>query len=454
MVRFWASLAGLLMAAAFVQAAPVRYVLDNGLRVIVQPDSRAPVVITQVWYRVGSADEGPGLSGISHVLEHMMFKGTARVPAGEFSRLVAHFGGDDNAFTTDNYTVYYQQHVADRLELALALEADRLANPRLRAADFASELPVVIEERRLRTDDNPQALALERFHAIANVVNPERTPTVGWMSELQALTIEDVRAWHARWYAPNNATLVVSGAVDPDTVLRLARRHFGSLPSRPVPRRPLIRELPEAGERQVRLRLPGQVPALYLGWNWPGLASAATPADAYALRLLAGVLDEGLSARLEQAIVRQGKAAAVRSAYDMLARGDTLFTITAVPAGNITLEALREAILAEIETLRTRPASAEEIRRVLANVVAQQVFARDDLAGQAQLLGQLDANGLPLDWADTLAAQLAQVTPEQLQDVARRYLVPSRMTSLLLDVLPTDAVAKTASKDAKREAKP
>lgn len=438
-MRAWQWLAGLLLAGAelSVQAAPaVRATLDNGLRVIVQPDRRAPVVITQVWYRVGSADEGPGQTGISHVLEHLMFKGTPRVPAGEFSRLVSYFGGDDNAFTTDQVTVYYQQHVADRVELALALEADRMAQPRLDAADFASELQVVIEERRLRTDDNPQALAMERFQAIANVVSSERTPTIGWPNDLAALTIEDARAWHARWYAPNNATLVVAGDVDPQAVIALAKRHFGPLKARPLPRRVTLRELPEPGQREVRLQLPGQVPALYLGWNWPGLASAERPEDAYALRLLAGILDEGLSARLEQALVRTSKAAAIRSSYDMLSRGDTLFTVTAVPAGGSSLEALREAILAEVSRLRDQPPAPEEIARVLANVVAQQVFSRDDVSDQARLLGQLDAAGLPGDWADTLADRLAAVTPEQVQAAARRYLVPARMTSLLLDLKP------------------
>lgn len=433
-------IAGALMLAlgmvATAQAAPVRFQLDNGLRVIVQEDRRAPVVITQLWYRVGSADESPGRTGLSHMLEHLMFKGTPQVPAGEFSRLVAHVGGDDNAFTTDEYTVYYQQHVADRLELAIALEADRMRNLRIDPAEFASELQVVMEERRLRTDDNPQALALERFQSVANVVNPERIPTIGWMTDLQGLTVDDARDWYRRWYAPGNATLVVVGAVTPAEVEALARKHFGALPAQAVPRRAAIRELPEPGERELRLQLPGQVPALYLAWNWPGLASAAKPEDAYGLRLLAGILDEGLSARLEKHLVRSGKAVAVRSGYDMLARGDTLFTITAVPAGEGSLEDLRAAVLAETGALTSELVPQAEISRVLANIVASNVYDRDDISAQAQLLGQLDANDLPLDWADTLPARLAAVTPAQLQALAKRYLVPARMTSLLLTVKP------------------
>lgn len=428
----WTLLA--LLPALAAQAAPVRFQLENGLRVIVQQDRRAPVVITQVWYRVGSADEGPGRTGLSHLLEHMMFKGTPQVPVGEFSRLVSHVGGDDNAFTTDQYTVYYQEHLADRLDLALALEADRMRGLRLDPAEFASELQVVMEERRLRTDDNPQGLALERFQAMAHVVNPERSPTVGWMSDLQALTVDDARAWYDRWYAPNNATLVVVGAVTPAEVEVLARKHFAALAAQPLPRRGAIRELPEPGERELRLQLPGQVPSLYLAWNWPGLASAAE--DAYGLRLLAGILDEGLSARLERRLVRAGKAVAVRSGYDMLARGDTLFTITALPAGELSLEDLRAAVLAETEALAREPVASDEIARVIANIVASNVYNLDDISAQAQLLGQLDANGLPLDWAETLPARLAAVTPAQLQALAQRYLTRARMSSLLLTVKP------------------
>lgn len=414
------------------RAVPVSFVLDNGLRVVVQEDRRAPVVVTQVWYRVGSSDEPPGLTGISHVLEHMMFKGSPRVPAGELSRLVAHFGGDDNAFTSDNYTVYYQNHVADRLGLALELEADRMSGLRLAPEEFASELQVVMEERRLRTDDNPQALALERFRAMAWPSSPARSPTVGWMRDLQALTVEDARAWYERWYAPNNAVLVVVGDVSPQQVRELAEHYFGALPARPLPRRAEIAELPEPGERTLDLTLPGQVPTLFLGYNLPSLTSADGAADAYALRVLAGVLDEGISARLERRLVRAGKATAIRSSYDLLARGDTLLSLMAVPARGQSLEALRQAVLDEIRALRDAPVAPEEIQRVLANVVSQEVFARDQVEDQARVLGRLVCNDMPLSWLTDYPAQLRAVTPAQLQEVAQRYLVPARLSTLYL----------------------
>lgn len=421
-------------APARAAPAPASFTLDNGLRVIVQEDHRAPVVLTQVWYRVGSSDEPPGLTGISHVLEHMMFKGTPTVPVGEFSRLVAYAGGDDNAYTNDNFTVYFQQHLADRLPLALELEADRMRNLVLDTDEFAREVKVVMEERRMRTDDNPQALAMERFQTLALLSSPERTPTIGWMRDLQRLTIEDVRAWYQQWYSPANATLIVVGDVTLAQVRALAEQYFGPLPKQAAPRRAAIRELEAPGERTLSMSLPGQVPSLYLGFNLPGLASAESPGDAYALQLLAGVLDGGISARLERDVVRRNQAAAIGSSYNILARGDTLLEIRAVPAADQSLQDLRAAILAVVYALRDELVSEDELKRVVANVRAQAVYARDDLDDQAQLLGQLDALGLPLTWDDEAPARLQAITPTQLREVARRYLQPERLATLYLEL--------------------
>lgn len=430
------SITALCLAASVAQAAPApaSFTLANGLRVIVQEDHRAPVVLTQVWYRVGSSDEPPGLTGISHVLEHMMFKGTPTVPTGEFSRVVAYAGGDDNAYTNDNFTVYFQQHLADRLPLALELEADRMRNLTLAGDEFTRELKVVMEERRLRTDDNPQALAMERFQTLALPSSPERNPTIGWMRDLERLTVDDVRAWYKQWYAPANATLIVVGDVTLTQVRSLADQYFAGLPTQAVPRRAAIRELEIPGERTLIMTLPGQVPSLYLSFNLPSLASARVPQDAYALQLLSGVLDGGISARLERDVVRNNQAAAIRAGYDLLARGDTLLTITAVPAAGQSLPDLREAILKSVYALRDELVSRDELKRVMANVRAQAVYARDDLDDQAQQLGQLDALGLPLNWDDGVPAKLQAITPTQLREVARRYLQPERLATLYLQL--------------------
>lgn len=421
---------------AFAQTEPVRFQLDNGLRVIVKADQRVPTVITQVWYRVGSADEVPGKTGISHVLEHMMFKGTPIVPAGEFSRLVTYFGGDDNAFTTDNYTVYLQQNLANRLPLALELEADRMHNLALTEADFDSEIQVVMEERRMRTDDVPQGIALERFNAIANVANPERSPTIGWMHDLIGLRVTDAQDWYKKWYAPNNATLVIVGAVDLDQVKQQVEHYFAAIPAQALPQRAAIRELAVPGERELTLHLQAQVPSLYIGFNWPSLATAAKPEDAYALRLLAGILDEGNSSRFDSRLVRTNRAVAISSSYDPFSRGDTVYIITAIPTPTQSLPALRDALMSQLQLLTEQLVSPEEVQRVIANLTAQNVFVQDDISEQAKLLGRLDSNGMSLNLMDTLPAKLHAVTPEQLRDAARRYLRPELMTTLFVEAIP------------------
>lgn len=431
-----AGLAALLLGlSALLPAAPVtvEQTLANGLKVVVREDRRAPLVVVQLWYRVGSSYEPDGQTGISHALEHMMFKGTPRVPGDEFSRIVSLFGGQDNAFTAGDYTTYYQIYTADKLALALELEADRMRNLVLRPEDFAQEMRVVMEERRQRTDDNPQARAFERFQVLARLTSPARQPTVGWMRDLEAMTLADLQAWYDRWYAPNNATLVVAGDVEAPAVMALAERFFGGIAARPLPAVRLPRELDEPGDRRLTLRLPGKVPALYLGYNVPSRQTAG-PGEAEALRLLVGVLDEGYSARLETRLVReQGVAAAVNSGYDPFARGDALFVVTAVPAPGRSLDELEAALLAEIEALKTEPVTQAELDRVYAGLLAADVFSRDSVREQATVIGRLESVGLSWRLADEWPQQLRAVPPEQVQAAARRWLVPGRRTLLRLE---------------------
>ncbi|HNP03202.1 MAG TPA: pitrilysin family protein, partial [Agitococcus sp.] len=264
--------------------------LDNGLKVVVREDQRSPVVVTQVWYKIGSSYEPYGITGISHALEHMMFKGTPTVPAGEFSRLVSYLGGEDNAFTTDDYTAYYQLYSNNRLPLALELEADRMANLVLKNEDFSSEIKVVMEERRQRTDDNPSGLALERFQTIAMPTSPTRNPTIGWMSDLENIKLDDLQQWYKKWYAPNNATLVIVGDVKTEEVKSLVNQYFAKIPSQSLTIPPPPKELRNLGEREVKLELPAKVANLYMGFNVPSLTTATTPKEVYALQMLLGVL--------------------------------------------------------------------------------------------------------------------------------------------------------------------
>lgn len=425
-----------LSLAARADSPTTEYRLENGLKVVVREDHRAPSLVVQVWYKVGSSYEPDGLTGISHALEHMMFKGTSKVPDGEFSRIVSLYGGQDNAFTTGDYTAYYQIYTADKLALALELEADRMSNLVLKPDSFAQEIRVVMEERRLRTDDNPQSLARERFLSMAFLTSPARQPTVGWMSDLETMTVDDLRRWYETWYAPNNATLVVAGDVDPATVKTLAERYFAAIPSRPLPTVRLPRELPAPGDRRVELRLPAKVPALYLAYNVPSLLTGQ-PGQAEALRMLAGVMDEGMSARLETRLVREQRvAAAVNSAYDAFDRGDTLFMLTAVPAPGRTLAELEAALLAEVEKLKTEAIAPADLERVYVGYLSGEVFQRDSVQEQANSIGQLESVGhswrLMDEWPDALRA----VTADQVRQAAATFLVPARRT--LLHLVPEE----------------
>ena len=432
MRKLW--LLSLLIAPLWASAAVTNeFTLANGSKVVVREDHRSPVVVTQAWYKVGSAYESTGSTGISHALEHMMFKGTSKVPAGEFSRLVAYFGGEDNAFTTDDYTAYYQLYSNNRLPLAIELEADRMANLQLKEEDFKQEIRVVMEERRQRTDDSPQGIALERFQAVAMLTTPNRNPTIGWMSDLENMSVDELKKWYQTWYAPNNATLVIVGDVNTDEVKALAEKYFAPIPSQILPKAYNPKELTAIGEREVKLELPAKVANLYLGFNVPSLTSAKTPKDVYALRMLLGVLDEGLSARLESRLIREQRIlTAVNSGYNLFARGDSLLTITAVPAEGHTLEEAKAAILSELNKLKTEAISDDELKRVYASILADNVFSQDSISEQANQIGMLESLGLSWRVSDELPNNLKTITADDIRQSAQQWLVPANMTTLYL----------------------
>lgn len=427
--------------------------LPNGLKVLIQPDHRSSVVMTQVWYQVGSVDESPEQTGLSHALEHMMFKGTPKVPSGDFARINAKFGGENNAFTYYDYTGYYQLYPARYLPLALELEADRMRNLVLKEADFAKEIQVVMEERRQRTDDNPQALAFERFRLAAFPTSPLRQPVIGHMARLQALKLDALKRWYDQWYRPNNATLVIVGDVEPKQAMQQVKRYFSAIAAKPLPPRVDLSEVTNPGERRLTLQLPVQSPALYMGFNWPSLSSANRE-DVYPLILLHGILDGGISARLEQRVIRQKRlAAAIGSGYDPFTRGPALLTITAVPEPGQTLETVEQAILAEMDQLKTGQYDPAERQRVEASYLAELAYGQDSIAGQARLLGSLSTAGIDYRMIDQLPAKLAAVTNAQLADVAKRYLNPAQMTVLYLQAAGSrtaqDADGGNLSLDAK-----
>lgn len=412
-------------------------VLDNGLKVIVKPDHRAPVVVSQIWYKIGASDEPDGLTGISHVLEHMMFKGTVRYPAGSFSRLIAENGGRENAFTGPDYTAYFQTLEKSRLAVAFELEADRMQNLVLDAQEFSKEIRVVMEERRLRTDDQPEALAYERFMNTAYTVHSYKNPIVGWMRDLERMTIDDVRAWYRRWYVPNNATLVVVGDVEPRAVIALARQHFGPIAVRPVePARPPA-EPAQTAPRRSSLKAPAQVPSLLLGFHVPNYGKAAEAWEPYALMVLSGVLSGGNSARFQRELVRGAEiAAGIAAGYSPASRYPGLFLVNANPAHGRSVGELEAAIRVQLARLQAEPVSSDELARIKAQVVAGDVFQRDSVFYQAMKMGTLETVGLDWRLADDTVARLRAVTPEQVQAVARKYLVETNMTVTVLDPQP------------------
>ena len=414
--------------------------LDNGLKIVVQEDHRAPVVVSQVWYRAGALDEVNGKTGVAHVLEHMMFKGTKEVPAGQFSRLVAAAGGKENAFTAQDQTTYYQQLEKSQLPLSLRLEADRMANLNFSNEEFAKEIKVVMEERRWRTEDKPQSKVSEQFNSTIYHVHPYGRPVVGWMNDLENMTADDAREWYKNWYAPNNATLVVVGDVNAADVLKLAKQYFGKLKPHALPARKPQIEPEQKGERRVVVKAPAKLPYVLMGFHVPALQDADKDVDPYALEILAAVLNGNASARLNQNLVRESQIAVdVDAGYDMIQRGrHSIFVLDATPSEGKTVADLEAAILQEIEKIKTTGVTEEELLRVKAQVIAADVYQRDSMFYQAMQIGQLETAGFSWRLLQDYPAKLQAVTAAQVQAVAQKYFNQDNMTVATLDPQPID----------------
>jgi zinc protease len=428
----WGIVLALAMGGA--QAAVTDVTLDNGLRVIVQEDHRAPVMVSQVWYRAGSMDEFNGTTGVAHVLEHMMFKGTKDVPAGEFSKKIAAAGGRENAFTSRDHTAYFEQMQKDRLELAMQLESDRMANLVISDELFAKEIQVVMEERRLRTDDQPQSVVYEHLMADAYQTHPYRRPIIGWMDDLQHMTGQDARDWYARWYAPNNATLVVAGDVKADEVVAMAKKYFGALPAHALPVRKPQDEPEQIGIKRIEVKAPAQLPYLLMAWHAPVLRDWQKDTSPYALQILAGVLSGNDSARLQKSLVKTQQVAVNASAgYDAVARGPGMFLIDATPAAGKSVAMLEKAIRSEIERVQRDGISPAELARVKAQVIAADVYQRDSLFYQAMQLGEYVTAGLPPEALAHRVDKLRAVTAQEVQAAAQQWLKDDHLTVAVLD---------------------
>ena len=436
----WGMLASLFFSSLAMSAEVQEFKLDNGLKIVVQEDHRAPVVVSQVWYRAGALDEVNGKTGVAHVLEHMMFKGTKAVPAGKFSRLIAAAGGKENAFTAQDQTTYYQQLEKSNLPLSIKLEADRMANLNLTDEEFAKEIKVVMEERRWRTEDKPQSKVNEQFNSTIYHVHPYGRPVVGWMNDLENMTAADAREWYNTWYAPNNATLVVVGDVNAQDVLKLAKQYFGPLKPHALPARKPQVEPEQKGERRVVVKAQAKLPYVLMGFHVPSLQDADKDVDPYALEILAGVLNGNASARLNQNLVRQSRIAIdVDAGYDMVQRGrQSIFVLDGTPSEGRSVAELEAAILNEVEKIKTGGVTEEELQRVKAQVIAADVYQRDSMFYQAMQIGNLETAGFSWRILKDYPAKLQAVTAEQVQLVAKKYFNKDNLTVATLDPQPID----------------
>lgn len=423
--------------------------LGNGLKVIVKEDHRAPVLVQQIWYRAGSMDESTGTTGIAHVLEHMMFKGTKTVPQGEFSKRIAAAGGRENAFTSYDYTAYFQQLHKDKLELAMKLESDRMQNLVLSNAEFAKEIQVVMEERRMRTDDEPHALLFEKLMAMAFQEHPYQHPIIGWMNDLNTLTAADARNWYQHWYVPNNATLVVAGDVRASDVFAMAQRYYGKIPARALPARKKFSEPPQLGIKRFTVKAPAELPLLVMAYHAPTIRDPIKETVPYALEVLAGVLDGNQSARLNKSLVRELQIASNAGAgYDSTSRGPSLFTLEATPSEGVSVADLETALREQISLLARDGVDPQELARVKAQVTANEVYKRDSVFYQAMQIGQMESIGLSYQDIPQMLLKIQAVSAEQVQEAAREILKDDNLIVAVLDPQPLSGKPKRVNEGA------
>ena len=421
------------------QAGTTEFRLSNGMRVIVKEDHRAPTVAHMIFYRVGGVDEVSATTGVSHMLEHMMFKGTPKVPVGEFSRQIALLGGRENAMTNRDFTLYYQQISKQYLPKMMELEADRMANLIFKKDEFEREMKVVMEERRLRTDDSPRGTVYEQLLATVYTAMPYRHPVIGWMDDLVNMRIEDVQDWYKTWYVPNNAMVIVTGDVKPDEVRALAERYYGKLKPRPLPLRKSQIEAPQKGIKRIWVKAPAENPYMVMAYKVPRLRDVEKDVDPYALEVLSAVLNGYDNARLTRELVRERRLADdVNVGYDSINRADSLFVLDGTPANGHTTEEIEQALREEIQRIAKNGVSQEELKRVKAQVVAGQIYKRDSVFGQGIEVGVAEISEISWRQIDRMLDKIKEVTPAQVQAVAAKYFSDDNLTVATLLPQPID----------------
>ncbi|WP_417714899.1 M16 family metallopeptidase [Roseibium sp. SCP14] len=419
------------------------FTLGNGLQVVVIPDRRAPVVTHMIWYKVGSADEPEGQSGVAHFLEHLMFKGTSTYPDGAFSKMVAERGGQENAFTSADYTAYFQRVAKEHLPLMMKLEADRMENLVLTDEIVAPERDVVLEERRMRVDSEPGSRLREALNAITFVNHPYGSPVIGWQSEIEALNKDSAIAFYDRFYTPNNAVVVIAGDVDVEAVRKLAAETYGKIARRAEPgERIRPAEPPLAGERRIAVSDPRvRQETVSKTWIVPSQSTGAgrTPE---ALDVLAYILGEGPSSRLHKSLVLDREAAISAGAYYQGGALDNgRFGLYAAPRPGYTLEDMERLITIELRKLLDAGVSQEEVDRAQNSMIASAIYAQDSQSGLARLFGGALTTGQSIENVQSWPAQVNAVTPEDVLEVARSYLTGFPVTGELRIEVPSDPAA-------------
>jgi zinc protease len=410
------------------------HTLSNGLKVILVEEHKAPVVTFQVWYKVGSRNEIQGKTGLSHLLEHMMFKGTPKYGKGEFSRIVAKNGGNENAFTGRDYTAYFQNLSSDRIALSMELESDRMANLLMDPTEFDLERDVVKEERRLRTEDDPKSYLIEQMYAVAFLTHSYRSPVIGWMEDLNRLTPEDARQYYKTYYPPNNATVVVAGDIDPKAVLPKLREYFEKIPKGPDPPPIHPYEAVQRGERQIAIKREAHLPFVFLGYRAPNYKDP----DAYALKVLATILSSGKSSRLYQSLVYDKKVALdTGGEYDAMTTDPDLFYFYGIPQPGQTLEALEKGLYEVIERLKTQPVPDRELQKAKNQIEADFIFGQDSNFYQAMQIGTAETIGAGIQYLNTYVDYIRKVTPQDVMRVAQKCLdEDNRTVGLLIPLKP------------------
>jgi len=418
---------------------------ENGVKLVVEEDHSAPVAMVQVWLKVGGRDELPGKTGLAHVFEHMMFKGSKALKAGEYSKRISAMGGNDNAFTSTDYTAYFETVPAARVQEVIAMEAERFASLKLRDEDFQKEIRVIMEERRMRTEDDPNSRMFEELSAASLRLHPYRNPVIGWMQDLQALTIEDVRAFYQKHYVPNNAIVVVVGDVDFEQLKKTVGKTFGKMKARDVSPRFNPVEPEPFGPKRIQVTLPAQLPMLAITVPVPVWQPGENDTEAAALTVATHILAGGRSARLSREIVdKQRKAFSAGAGYDASAMGLDLWYAYGLLGPKQTTEAFEKSLWALLDDMAKNPISAKQLAAAKRNITAANVFAQDSLYLRAKEIGRLEVVGIGADNRTRWLTAISNVSAKDIQHAVARWLKPERSTTgIMMPVQQTTAEVKS-----------